>query len=102
MAGTLDVVGDRWSLLIVRDLLFGGQLRYGELAASEEGIPTNVLAARLRRLVDAGIVAREQYSERPPRHAYRLTERRRALGPVLDALGTWGVDHLPNTRRLYG
>lgn len=102
IAGTLDVVGDRWSLLIVRDLLFREPLRYGDLAASDESIPTNTLADRLRRLEDAGIVGRERYSDHPPRHTYRLTSRGRALAPVLDALATWGCTHLPGTRRLGG
>jgi DNA-binding HxlR family transcriptional regulator len=100
IAGTLDLVGDRWSLLIVRDLLFRGELRFADLAASAEGVPTNTLADRLRRLEDSGIVAREPYSERPVRHQYRLTGRGRDLAPVLDALATWGVANLPGTRRL--
>ena len=100
IAGTLDVVGDRWSLLIVRDLLFRGSLRYGDLAASPEGIPTNTLADRLRKLEDAGIVSRERYSDHPPRHTYRLTGRGRAFAPVLDALASWGITNLPGTRRL--
>ena len=100
IAGTLDVVGDKWSLLIVRDLLFRGELRFADLAASAEGVPTNTLADRLRRMEDGGIVTRQQYSDRPPRHQYRLTDRGRDLAPVLDAMATWGVTHLPGTRRL--
>ena len=100
IAGSLDVVGDRWSLLIVRDLLFRGELRFADLAASAEGVPTNTLADRLRRLEEHGIVAREPYSDRPPRHRYRLTDRGRDLAPILDAMATWGVAHLPGTRRL--
>lgn len=102
VAGTLDLVGDRWSLLIVRDLFFRGPLRYGDLAASAERIPTNTLADRIRRLEDAGIVERERYSDHPPRHTYRLTDAGRALGPVLDAIATWGTTHLPGTRRVEG
>jgi DNA-binding HxlR family transcriptional regulator len=100
IAGSLDIIGDRWSLLIVRDLLFRGSLRYGDLAASSESIPTNTLADRLRRLEDAEIVTRERYSDHPPRYAYRLTNRGRALAPVLDSLASWGCAHLPGTRRL--
>ena len=100
VANALDVLGDRWSLLVVRALLFAGQLRYAALAGSPEAIPPNTLADRLRRLEEAGIVARTRYSDHPPRHSYRLTERGRALGPVLDALAAWGVEHLPGTRRL--
>jgi len=86
----------------VRDLLFRQPLRYGELAASPESIPTNTLADRLRRLEEGGIVDREQYSDHPPRHTYRLTDRGRALAPVLDAMANWGTAHLPGTRRLNG
>lgn len=100
VAGTLDLVGDRWSLLIVRDLHFRGELRYGDLLASPERIPTNTLADRLRKLENAGLIHRELYCERPPRATYRLTDRGRALGPVLDAIATWGEAHLPGTRRL--
>ncbi|WP_119731583.1 winged helix-turn-helix transcriptional regulator [Thermomonospora amylolytica] len=102
IAGTLDVVGDRWSLLIVRDLLFHGELRFADLATSDEGVPTNTLTDRLRRLEESGIVVREPYSDRPVRHRYRLTERGRDLAPVLDAMAAWGVAHLPGTRRLGG
>ena len=100
VAGTLDVVGDRWTLLIVRDLLFSDGLRYGDFLASPEKIPTNTLADRLRRLEQAGLVRRELYSEHPPRAMYRLTESGRDLGGVLDALANWGMAHLPGTRRL--
>jgi DNA-binding HxlR family transcriptional regulator len=100
IAGSLDILGDRWSLLIVRDLLLRGSLRYGDLAASAETIPTNTLADRLRRLEDAGIISRERYSDHPPRYTYQLTRRGRALAPVLDALASWGLTHLPGTRRL--
>ena len=100
VAATLDVLGDRWSLLVVRDLLFGGELHYGDLARSPEAIPTSTLADRLRRLEDAGVVERTRYTDRPPRYSYRLTARGRALGPVLDALAGWGVAHLPGTRQL--
>ncbi len=100
IAGTLDLVGDRWSLLLVRDLLFRGELRFADLAASAEGVPTNTLADRLRRLEESGVVVRRPYSERPLRYQYRLTERGRDLAPVLDAIATWGVTYLPGTRRL--
>jgi DNA-binding HxlR family transcriptional regulator len=100
IAATLDIVGDRWSLLIVRDLLFRDDLRYGDLAASREGVPTNTLADRLRKLFDAGLIEREQYSTRPPRYSYRLTDRGRALAPVLDAMATWGLTHVPGTKRV--
>ena len=73
VAATLDAVGDRWTLLIVRDLL-RGITRYGDLARSLEPIAPNLLAGRLRRLEDLGLVTRERYSERPLRASYALTE----------------------------
>lgn len=100
VAGTLDIVGDRWTLLIVRDLLFAGEMRYGDFLGAPEKIPTNTLADRLRKLEQAGLVQRELYRERPPRAVYRLTDSGRSLGGVLDAMATWGVAHLPGTRRL--
>jgi DNA-binding HxlR family transcriptional regulator len=97
IACTLDLLGDRWTLLVVRDLYFGGELRYGELHGSRESIPTNTLAERLRRLEEAGLVHRDRYSEHPPRYSYRLTEEGRGLGPVLKAMADWGLERFPGT-----
>jgi len=97
VAGALDLVGDRWTLLVVRDLL-RGKRRYGDLAASSERIPTNILADRLRRLEQGGVVERVQYSERPPRYEYRLTPRGEDLRPAIRSLATWGLQYVPGTR----
>lgn len=99
IAGTLDVVGDKWSLLVIRDLLHGKRT-YGELADSPEGIPTNLLADRLKRLEDAGIIVSAVYQERPVRYAYALSEKGKALGDVLLALVRWGKRYIPGTRTL--
>ena len=96
IANSLDIVGDKWSLLVVRDLLHGKRT-YGELARSPEGIPTNILADRLKRLESAGIVASTPYQERPVRYAYTLTPKGSALGEVLLALVRWGKQHIPGT-----
>jgi DNA-binding HxlR family transcriptional regulator len=93
IACTLDLIGDRWTLLIVRDLLFGKH-RFSEFLASAEDIKTNVLAERLKRLERAGLVQRSRYRERPPRYEYRLTDQGRDLSPVLEAMFTWGRAHL--------
>jgi DNA-binding HxlR family transcriptional regulator len=98
VARTLDLVGDRWTLLLIRDLL-GGQKRYGDLLASAEHIPTNILAERLQRLERAGLLERVPYSEHPPRFEYRLTAEGRGLGHAVDALATWGLAHFPGTVR---
>ena len=101
IACTLDVVGDKWSLLVVRDLLHGKRT-YGEILQSPEGIPTNLLADRLKRLEDAGIIESAAYQERPVRYAYTLTPKGRELGEVLGAIARWGRKHIPGTRTLTG
>jgi DNA-binding HxlR family transcriptional regulator len=99
VACTLDLVGDKWSLLVVRDLL-RGSVTYGQLQNSLEGIPTNILADRLRKLREAGLIAKSAYQEHPMRFAYELTEKGKALGDVLLALVRWGKKHIPGTRTL--
>lgn len=88
VARTLDVVGEWWTLLIVRDALRGAR-RFEDFKAT--GIADNILSARLKRLVDEGILDRVRYRERPDRHEYVLTEKGRALGPVIQALRGWGT-----------
>jgi len=99
IAQALDVVGERWSLLVVRELLIRGPSRYTDLRFGLPGIATNLLADRLRELEQAGIVERE---EAPPPVAttlFKLTPRGRELEPVLQALGRWGG---PMVRRPIG
>jgi DNA-binding HxlR family transcriptional regulator len=96
VANSLDIVGDKWSLLVVRDLLHGKRT-YGELVNSPEGIPTNILADRLKRLEAAGIIVSTPYQQRPVRYAYALTAKGRALGDVLLAFVRWGKAHIPGT-----
>ena len=100
VANTLDVVGDKWSLLVVRDLLHGKRT-FSELLASPEAIPTNLLADRLKRLEQAGIVVSSIYQERPVRRAYALSEKGAELGDVLLALVRWGQKHIPGTQVLH-
>jgi DNA-binding HxlR family transcriptional regulator len=89
IAQSLDVIGDRWSLLILRDAL-DGFTRFDEFEANL-GIAPNTLSRRLTGLVDAGLLERTQYSDRPPRQEYVVTDRGRGLRPVLVALYAWGV-----------
>ncbi len=91
IAGALEVVGERWSLLIVRDVLLGRR-RFDELQASL-GIARNVLQTRLTRLVDQGVLEKRLYRERPPRYEYRLTEKGLDLWPTLVALMYWGDEY---------
>jgi DNA-binding HxlR family transcriptional regulator len=85
---TLDVIGDRWTLLIIRDL-FRGVRRFSKIQ-TDLGIAKNLLTDRLGALVDAGVVAKVPYQDRPVRYEYRLTEKGRALSPALVALMRWG------------
>jgi DNA-binding HxlR family transcriptional regulator len=99
IANALDVLGDRWTLLVIRDLLFLKRLRYSELAASSESIPTNILADRLRRLEEAGIVEKKRYRLRPPRFEYHLTPKGVDLLPILREMVVWANRHIPGTGR---
>lgn len=93
VARTLEVVGERWSLLVIRDAFMG--VRRFEDFHGRLGISRNVLSARLTKLVEQGILRREQYSERPPRSEYRLTSRGRDLFPVIMAMVEFGDAHAP-------
>ncbi|WP_340645865.1 helix-turn-helix domain-containing protein [Phenylobacterium sp.] len=98
---TLEVLGDRWSLIVIRDVIFGDRRRYRELLTrSEEGIASNVLADRLKRLVAAGLLTRAD----DPRHRqsviYSLTEPAIQLVPLLAQMGAWGRRHAPASEEL--
>lgn len=90
VARALDVVGERWTLLILRDLLMVGPCRFRDFLESLGGIAPTTLSARLKSLEEDGIVERRFYSNHPPRAEYVLTEKGRRLGPVLKALRDWG------------
>src|SRR2546421_199090 len=94
VARALEVVGERWSLLILRDALFGFT-RFEDFR-SRLGIASNVLTARLERLVDEGLLERRLYQEHPERFEYVLTEKGRGLGPALMRLMKWGDEHYPS------
>jgi len=97
IANTLDILGDKWTLLVVRDLLFLGKRLYGEFMQSGEGIPTNILADRLKRLEETGLVTKEPYQSNPVRHQYRLTRKGTELFPVLREIIRWANKHIPGT-----
>ena len=90
VARALDAIGERWTLLILRDLFLSGPRRFRDFENSLVGIAPNTLSARLKHLQSSGIIVSRIYSEHPPRADYALTEKGRALGPVLKALKTWG------------
>ena len=93
IACTLDLVGDRWTLLVIRDLMLG-KSRFDQFIASPEGIATNILARRLRLLVDQGLAIREPDSEDGRKVTYRLTERGESLRPVIKAIAAWGLESI--------
>jgi DNA-binding HxlR family transcriptional regulator len=97
VALSLDVLGDRWTLLVIRDLFFG-RTRFKEFAASPEGIPTNILTDRLERLLARGIVEQIPAEDGTKRMAYRLTKKGKAVGPVLRAMRDWGLAWDKSTR----
>ena len=90
VARSLEIVGDRWTLLVLRDLLLDGPCRFRQLQDSLGASPTT-LSARLKKLEEHGVIERRFYGEHPPRAEYLLTRKGRELGPVLAALRTWGA-----------
>ena len=97
IAGALDLLGDRWTLLLVRDLLLYDKRRFAEFLSSPERIATNILADRLERLERCGLVERRQDADHALRGEYHPTARGRALAPVLRELIRWGKRHVPGT-----
>jgi DNA-binding HxlR family transcriptional regulator len=95
----LELVGDRWTLLVVRDLMFAGKRHFREFLQSEEAISSNVLADRLNALVDNGIVSRRDDPTHAQKAIYSLTEKGLALLPVLVAMSAWTQKYHPQTRR---
>lgn len=97
----LEVVGDRWSLLVLRDIVFAGRVHFRELLRdSEEGISSSVLADRLTRLVEHGVLTRTADGSHRQKAAYRLTRTGLDLVPVLITLGLWGAEHRPADQEL--
>jgi DNA-binding HxlR family transcriptional regulator len=97
VANVLDLFGDKWTLLVVRDLVLG-KSRFGEFSESPEGIPTNILADRLKRLEQSRIVTKSPYCRKPLRYEYELTDKGRDLIPVLESMAVWAGKHLPGTK----
>ena len=98
---TLEVVGDKWSLLVIRDMIFGNRRHFRELLTrSEEGIASNILADRLKRLVEQGIVSKADDPTHKQKSVYSLTDKGIALLPVLAQMSVWGRKYLPVTEEL--
>ena len=98
---TLELLGDRWSLIVIRDIMFGNRRHFRELLVqSVEGIASNILADRLKRLLDAGLLTRAEHPDHKQKSIYSLTEPAIQLVPLLAQLGAWGRRHTPATREL--
>jgi DNA-binding HxlR family transcriptional regulator len=93
IARTLDIIGERWTILVLRDLFLQGPRRFQDLQESLAGVAPNTLSARLKTMEAYGLIAGRLYSEHPPRLEYYLTEKGKSLGPVLKALREWGRCH---------
>lgn len=97
---SLEVFGDKWSLLVLRDMMFGGLRHFRELLRSEEGIASNILADRLRRLVEEGMITKRGDPTHKQKAIYSLTEKSIALVPIFAELGAWGSKYLPVSEEL--
>lgn len=98
---TLEVLGDRWSLIVIRDIMFGGRRHFRELLTrSEEGIASNILSDRLRRLVEVGLLSKSDDASHRQKAIYSLTEPAIQLVPLLAVMGAWGRRHTPATHTL--
>lgn len=98
---TLETLGDRWSLIVIRDVMFGNRRHFRELLAkSDEGIASNILADRLKRLVQAGLLSRRDDPSHRQKAIYSLTEPSIQLVPLLAQMGAWGRRHLPVSEEL--
>jgi DNA-binding HxlR family transcriptional regulator len=98
---TLEVVGDKWSLLVIRDMMFGNRRHFRELLTkSEEGISSNILADRLKTLLDQGIITREDDPGHKQKGIYSLTEQGIELLPILAQMSGWGFKYLPVSEEL--
>jgi DNA-binding HxlR family transcriptional regulator len=93
VARTLDIIGERWTILLLRDLFLQGPRRFQDFQESLAGVAPNTLSARLKTMEDHGLITRRVYSDHPPRLEYHLTEKGKSLGPVLKALRDWGQRH---------
>jgi DNA-binding HxlR family transcriptional regulator len=96
VACTLDLIGDKWTLLVIRDLMFG-KAHFKEFVTSPERVATNILAQRLSRLSGSGLIERYPSDVYPGREAYRLTAKGHSLRPLLEQMAAWGLEHIEGT-----
>ena len=94
IATTLDVVGDKWTLLLIRDMALFDKHRNKDFQDATENIPSNILASRLKHLIENGLVERRKYQEHPPRYEYHLTKPGEGLLPVIKAMAQWADTYI--------
>jgi len=94
VACSLDLLGDKWTLLVIRDML-EGEKTYKQFQEAGEKIPTNILASRLKTLIEKEIAVKKPYQENPVRYTYSLTDKGKALWPVIRELMRWGDKYVP-------
>ncbi len=99
ISNTLDIIGDKWTLLVMRDILMFEKSLYSEFLSSWENISTNILAERLKRLEVAGLISKESYQTNPVRYHYSATPAGKTLKPIIRAMGKWGLENLSGTRK---
>ena len=97
ISNLLDIVGDKWTLLVIRDL-FLGKRRFAEFAESDEKMPTNILAGRLKRMEKLGLLKKNPYQKNPVRFEYVLTEKGKALEPIIKEMVRWGLQYVKGTK----
>jgi DNA-binding HxlR family transcriptional regulator len=93
VARALDIIGERWTILLLRDLFLQGPRRFQDFQESLAGVAPNTLSARSKAMEAQGLITRRVYSDHPPRLEYHLTDKGKSLGPVLKALRDWGQRH---------
>lgn len=100
LSSTLDIVGDKWTLLVLRDMLVFKKQVFGEFLESPEGISTNILTDRLKKLEGFGLITKNAYQQKPVRYQYQLTDLGLTLRPLMFEMSRWGREHLANTKTL--
>ena len=98
LANTLDLIGDKWTLVVIRDMIFVGKKQFGDFLESPEGISTNILNNRLKRLEKYGLIYKRPYQKNPVRYEYILTKIGHALKPGIMAIAQWGLTYIEGTR----
>jgi DNA-binding HxlR family transcriptional regulator len=97
IANALDIIGDKWTLLIIRDMVLLNKSTYKQFSDSDEKIPTNILSDRLKRLQSFGLIEKTSYQTRPVRYDYKVTRKGRDLWRVLEAIATWSNTYIDGT-----